>query len=100
MEQQLQKIQTSAMTSSLRRKLDFGIKIESCPEFYSRSKIIVITPRFVIRNDSVHNNHIAIVQEETEFSEENIMRLKPKSSIHFFWRDKRKKDHVRMSFYD
>lgn len=94
---------------SARKKYVFGYKIEGCRGFYGKSKLIVISPRFIIRNDIASESslrqqsscdYIAVAQFETEHVEENIFRIEPGQSEHFYWCDYRKKEHVVMSFYD
>ncbi|KAL4465070.1 hypothetical protein ABPG72_009448 [Tetrahymena utriculariae] len=41
--------------SDYRNQFEFGITIESAPGFWSRSKIICITPRYMIRNESSYD---------------------------------------------
>ncbi|EAR98069.2 PH domain protein, putative (macronuclear) [Tetrahymena thermophila SB210] len=53
--------------SDYRNQFEFGITIESAPGFWSRSKIICITPRYMIRNESSYD--IILKQNKSNYKD-------------------------------
>ena len=82
-------------TKQARKKYQFGVKILPAPDPFFRSKLIVFTPRYMIKNES--DNLIAIAQYDTEHSEDDIIRIRKDQWHEFHWTDHKKKEYLVMS---
>jgi len=78
-----------------RKKYQFGVRILPAPQPFYRSKLIVFTPRYVIKNEC--DNLIAIAQYDTEHSEDDIIRIRKDQWQEFHWTDHKKKEYLVLS---
>ncbi|CAK73960.1 unnamed protein product (macronuclear) [Paramecium tetraurelia] len=78
-------------------KFEFGMAITSGPGSFHRSKLITITPRFIVHNETQYN--IAMAQVDTEYRDNNLLRLKPGDWKYFSWSNIKKPALAMISFY-
>ncbi|CAD8085165.1 unnamed protein product [Paramecium sonneborni] len=78
-------------------KFEFGMAITSGPGSFHRSKLITITPRFIVHNETQEN--IAMAQVDTEYRDNNLSRLKPGDWKYFSWSNIKKPALAMISFY-
>ena len=76
-------LQNKKKEQQRRKKYEFAIKTMMASGVFSRSKLIVITPRFAIKNES--DQSFLLAQAETEQFDENMTKLKPNSWEYFHW---------------
>ncbi|CAD8180234.1 unnamed protein product [Paramecium pentaurelia] len=96
--EQLQSKDRKKRTSAdAKGKFEFGMAIASGPGSFHRSKLITITPRFIVHNETQYN--IAMVQVDTEYRDNNLLRLKPGDWKYFSWSNIKKPALAMISFY-
>lgn len=83
--------------NSVKGKFEFGMKVTSAPGIFYRSKLITITPRFIVHNET--SNPIVMAQCETEYHEINLLRLKPGDWKYFYWSNIKKPYYAMISLY-
>lgn len=71
--------------------------ITNGPGSFHRSKMITITPRFIVHNETIYN--IAMAQVDTEYKDNNLLRLKPMDWKYFSWSNIKKPALAMISFY-
>jgi len=81
-----------------RKKYEFGVRTEVAPGIFHRSRLIILTPRFAIKNESGQN--LMLAQSENIILDESIMRLKHNAWGFFHWADSKKPNNVVMSLSD
>jgi len=81
-----------------RKKYEFGVRTEVAPGLFHRSRLIILTPRFAIKNESGQN--LMLAQYENVIQDESIMRLKHNAWGFFHWTDSKKPNNVVMSLSD
>ena len=74
------------------------MKIVAAPGIFHRSKLITISPRYMIHNET--KMALALAQADTEYQEENLLRVKPGEWRSFYWCDVKKRDFVTISYYE
>lgn len=74
------------------------MKITSAPGIFFRSKLIILSPRYMVHNET--KLFIALAQADAEFQEEYILRVKPGEWKSFYWPESKKRDNVIMSYYE
>lgn len=81
-----------------RKKYEFGVNTEHAPGIFHRSKLIILTPRFAIKNET--GMAIMIAQVNTEMYDDALVKIKPSCWTFFHWADHNKPFYLTMSLSD
>ncbi len=85
-------------STNKRKKYEFSVRTKTAPGVFHRSKLIIFTPRFAIKNEC--DQFIMIAQYDTDIADESILKIKQGTWEFFHWPDHKKSPHVVMSLSD
>ena len=86
-----------------RKKYEFCIHIESASGVYNHSKLIIVAPRYVIKNSTeylIALGQANTIKENNLIKEENITYLEKNESVNFNWTDHKKEEYMIMALCD
>ena len=85
-------------STNKRKKYEFSVRTQTAPGLFHRSKLIIFTPRFAIKNEC--DQFILLAQYDNDIVDENIVKIKQNTWEFFHWPDYKKPPHVVMSLSD
>lgn len=81
-----------------RKKFEFSVRTQNGLGIFSRSKLLIISPRFAIKNET--EMFLVVKQDIALDIFENKVKLKPHSWSHFHWSNHNLTEAVNMSISD